>query len=281
MAKLIPETSVRSGVAVVLLALAALCVVGQAPGPPTDARGVIRLRVRVKKGDSTKGLARKRFFLIKGSLAENKSLIEALDQQPVVSRDCYYQGIGASPALITWLKDNDCESVYCREVEQKDIEGTGAVPEFQRAVATGEKQFGSRELARKWLSVNLPDELRSGYYKRQEKELERLVKQAEDLSKAKVISVMTDRNGTAYFTDLTPGTYVISNILSTEVGNNGVLWNCELKVKPGDLATETPFLISNNKDRNVKCVGVVKPLPTCPLPKQTPSLTRTQAKESQ
>jgi hypothetical protein len=253
----------------ILLALVSLLVIGQAPaGLPTDARGVIRLRVRVKTSESTKGLSRKRFFLIKGSLADNKSLIEALDQQPVVSRDCYYQGIGASPALISWLKENDCESVYCREVEQKDIEGTGAVPEFQRAVATGEKQFGSRDLARKWLSVNMPDELRSGYYKRQEKDLRNLVKQAEEFSKAKVISVMTDRNGTAYFTDLVPGTYVISNILSTEVGNNGVLWNCELKVKPGDLATETPFLISNNKDRNVKCVGVVKPLPTCPLPKQ-------------
>jgi hypothetical protein len=255
--------------AVLMLALLALVVTGQSPSvPQADARGVIRLRVRVKVGDSTKGLSRKRFFLIKGSLAENKSLIQALEAQPVVSRDCYYQGIGASPELIAWLKQNDCESVYCREVEQKDIEGNGAVPEFQRAVAAGEKQFGTRELARKWLSVNLTDELRSGFYKWQQRDLQTLVKQAEVLSKAKVLSVMTDRNGTAYFTDLEPGTYVISNILSTEIGDNGVLWNCEMKVKPGDLATETPFLISNNKDRNVKCVGVVKPLPACPTHKQ-------------
>ena len=255
--------------AVQLLALLALVVIGQSPsGPQANARGVIRLRVRVKVGDSTKGLSRKRFFLIKGSLTENKGLIEAMEQEPVVSRDCYYQGIGASPELIAWLKQNDCESVYCREVEQKYLEGNGAVPEFQRAVAAGEKQFGNRELARKWLSVNITGELRSGFYKRQQKDLQTLVKQAEELSKARVLSVMTDRNGTAYFTDLEPGTYVISNILSTEVGNSGVLWNCELKVKPGDLATETPFLISNNKDRNVKCVGVVKPLPACPTPKQ-------------
>jgi hypothetical protein len=254
--------------AVLVLALLALVVMGQSSlGPQANARGVVRLRVRVKVGDSTKGLSRKRFFLIKGSLAENKGLIEAMEQKPVASRDCYYQGIGASPELIAWLKQNDCESVYCREVEQKDIEGGGAVPEFQRAVAAGEKQFGSRELARKWLSVNLTDELRSGFYQRQQKDLQTLVKQAEEFSKVKVLSVMTDRNGTAYFTDLEPGTYVISNILSTEVGNSGVLWNCEMKVKPGDLATETPFLISNNKDRNVKCVGVVKPLPACPTSK--------------
>jgi hypothetical protein len=74
---------------------------------------------------------------------------------------------------------------------------------------------------------------------------------------------MTDRLGTAYFIALEPGSYVLSNILPTEVGNSFVTWTCEMQVKVGDIATEKPFLISNRKDRNVKCVGVEKPLPVC------------------
>ena len=72
--------------------------------------------------------------------------------------------VGASEGLINWLKQSDCESVYCREVEPKDVEGAAVVPEFQHyVIAAGEKEFGSRELARKWLTVNLSDELRSGF----------------------------------------------------------------------------------------------------------------------
>jgi hypothetical protein len=65
---------------------------------------------------------------------------------------------------------------------------------------------------------------------------------------------------------------VISNILPTEVGDKAAFWNCDVKVKPGDLATEKPILISNpeNKDprdiKNIKCVAVEKPLPACPAP---------------
>jgi hypothetical protein len=238
-----------------------------------DLRGVIRLRVRIGSGEGAKakGLARKRFFLIKGSLEENKSLMQSIEQQPLLSRDCYYRGLGASEASIHWLRESDCESIYCREVEAKDVEGAGAVREFQEAIAAGEKDFGSRELARKWLTVNLSDQIRDGYYRRRQDELQTLLKHAEQVSKATVLSVMTDLNGTAFFTDLEPGIYVVSNILATEIfGNSASFWNCEVKVKPGDLATEKPFLISNpgNKDprdvRNIKCRSVDKPLPACP-----------------
>jgi hypothetical protein len=82
---------------------------------------------------------------------------------------------------------------------------------------------------------------------------------------------MTDRLGTAFFTDIEPGAYVISNILPIEMGSNSALWSCPINVKAGDLATERPFLISNagNKDprdvKNIKCVSVEKPLPVCDL----------------
>lgn len=231
--------------------------------PPADARGVLRLRVRIKTGETTKGLSRKRFYLIKGSLLQNRSLIQAIDARPFATRDCYYRSIGASDALINWLRESDCESVYCRDIEPPDVVGAAAVPEFQRALALSERELSNRELARKWLTVQLPENVREGFYKRRQTDLQMLIKQAEQLSGTKVLSVMTDTKGTAYFTELPTGTYVISNLLPTESATTGIVWNCEIQVKPGDLSSEKPFLMSNTRDKSVKCIGVEKPLPAC------------------
>src|SRR4026208_1217645 len=74
---------------------------------PEAVRGVVRLKVRNKSEQGMKDLPRKRFFLIKGPLDENKSLIEKIKQTEVISRDCYYRTKGASSGLVKWLKDND------------------------------------------------------------------------------------------------------------------------------------------------------------------------------
>jgi hypothetical protein len=111
--------------------------------------------------------------------------------------------------------------------------------------------------------VNLPEKLRDGFYRERQNEIAAIIKQAETTSGAKVLSVMTDRNGTGYFTDLEAGSYTLSNIVATEIGQNVSLWNCEVKMKADDLTTEKAFLISNRKDKNVKCVAVEKPLPAC------------------
>ncbi len=253
----------RSTTGIVVLLLLAFFSVGQTPSAPQGAGTVLRLRVRVKVGDSTKGLSRKRFFLIKGSLEQNKSLVEEILRQSFNSRDCYYRGAGASEQLINWLRDNDCETVYCRELQPSDLEGPGAIPEFQTAITAGEKELGNRDLARKWLTTNLPEKLRNGFYKEQQNSLQASLKQAEQISGAPALSVMTDRNGTAYFTDIEPGTYTLSNILPTEVGASSLIWNCEVKVKQDDRAYEKPYLIMNRQERNVKCVAVEKPLPVC------------------
>jgi|ERR1043165_7419236 hypothetical protein len=228
---------------------------------PARQTGVLRLRVRVKADDSAplRGLGRKRFFLIPGTIEQNRALIDAVERQALLSRDCYYQKIGASAALISWLRESDCESVYCRSVEQEFVSGPKAVPEFATAFAASQKEFGNDETARQWLTTNLAPNVRDGFYRTQQTVLQTLLKQAG----AEVHSVMTDRNGTAYFTDLGPGTYVLSNLIPTELGQTFVTWNCEVQVKPGDLATEKPYMVSNRKDKNVKCVAVEKPKPVC------------------
>ena len=242
---------------VVLLLLTVPWTTGSTQSPT----GVLRIRVRVKADDASplRGLARKRFFLIPGTLEQNRALIDAIERQPLVTRVCYYRKLNASQALIDWLKSGDCESVYCREVEQEFIAGPKAVPEFAAAFAVSQKEFGGDETARKWVTTNLEPNIRDGFYRDRQNVISTLLKQ----TAAPVLSVMTDRNGTAYFTDLGPGTYVLTNVVPTELGQTSVTWNCEVQVKQGDLATEKPYLVSNRKDRLVKCVGVEKPLPAC------------------
>ncbi|HEV8429998.1 MAG TPA: hypothetical protein VGQ41_19005 [Pyrinomonadaceae bacterium] len=243
------------------LLLMVTVMLAQSQQPAAKQTGVLRLRVRVKADDSAplRGLARKRFFLIPGTIEQHRTLIDAIERQALTSRDCYYRKIGASAALINWLKDGDCESVYCRNVEQEFVTGPKAVPEFATAFAASQKEFGNDGTAREWLTTNLTPDVRDGFYRVQKTSLEALLKQAG----AEVHSVMTDRNGTAYFTDLGPGTYVLSNFIPTELGQTFVTWNCEVQVKPGDLATEKPYLVSNRRDKNVKCVGIEKPKPVC------------------
>src|SRR5688572_2228870 len=242
-------------VVLLLVALAATTALTQTP------TGVLRIRVRVKADDASplRGLARKRFFLIPGTLEQNRTLTDAIERQTLVTRDCYYRKLGASQALIDWLKTGDCESVYCREVEQEFISGSKAVPEFAAAFTASQKEFGGDETARKWVTTNIDPNIRDGFYKDRQLAISNLLKQTPN----RALSVMTDRNGTAYFTDLGPGTYVLSNLIPTELGQTVVTWNCEVQVKQGDLATEKPYLVSNKKDRLVKCVGVEKPIPAC------------------
>ncbi len=229
--------------ALILTTLLAADLLSHAQTPPAT-RPLIRLKIRYKTGDAPKDLPRKRFFLIKGSLEENKALIEKMKQTDLLSRECYYRKLGASEALIKWLKDNDCESVYCREIEERFVTGGEAVAEFQAAYNQGLRDFKTPELARKWLTTNVGPELRNGFYSRKQE---------------------VNRKGTAYLTDIEPGTYTISNLVGSETEKTSILWACEKEVKAVDLAVamKRPFTLSNEKDPKVKCEIVERPLPVC------------------
>ena len=251
--------------ALILTVLLVGNLLSHAQTPDARSLGVIRLKVKYKSGDVTKELPRKRFFLIKGTLDDNRMLIDRIKQAEVISRECYYRSKGASLPLIRWLNENDCDSVYCREIEARYLTGSDTVPEFQTAYNLGLREFKTPELARRWLTVNLSADIREGFYKQKQEVLGALVKQSEAATKTRVMSVMTDRKGTAYLTDIEPGTYTISNLVFSETEKTTILWACEKEVKAVDLAIamRRPFTLSNEKDPKVKCEIVERPLPVC------------------
>jgi hypothetical protein len=234
----------------------------QTPLPALDERVVIQLEVRPFAENRQRGLERKRFYLIKGTRQQHQQLIEDFAKRPLLTRDCYYRSVNASEALISWLKENDCESVYCREIDYKYLEGADAITEFRLAYAKGVSEYGSEKLARLWLPVNLPDNIRSGFYKQRQEELKLLLQNAEAASGAQVLSVMTDRSGNAYFTDVEPGSYILSNIIPTKIGSSFQLWTCDVQVKSDEVGTKTVFRMSRI---NKKCTPVDKEMPACPV----------------
>jgi hypothetical protein len=232
---------------------------------PQNAVGVVRLKVRYKSAEGTKDLPRKRFFLISGSLEQNKSLIDRIKATNESSRECYYRSHGTSAALIKWLKDNDCETLYCREIEEKYLTGPEAVPEFQKAFEQAINELKNREVARRWLTNYLPPELRSGFYDEKQKRIQALLSGAEVTTPPRVMSIMTDRKGTGYLTNIEPGTYIISNVVASETDRTSIRWICEREVKATDLGTamKRPMILSNEKDPKVKCEVIEQPLPAC------------------
>jgi hypothetical protein len=250
---------------------AALAAAGfaQTPLPALNERVIIRLEVRPFAGSPKLGLARKRFYLIKGTRQQHQALIEGFAKRPLLTRECYYRSVGASEELISWLKDNDCESVYCREIENKYVEGPSSIREFRLAYAKGVDELGSGKLAQLWLPVNLPDNVRSGFYTRRQEELKMLLENAGSASGASVLSVMTDRSGYAYFTDVEPGNYVLSNVTRTEISNTAQLWNCDVQVQKDEVGTIKVVFV---RRLNKKCAVDEKEIPACPVAQAASSL---------
>ena len=234
---------------------------------PQEATGILQLKVKPKINGKDRELARKRFYLIKGNLEDNKELVEKIGQQTIITRECFYRNARASEAFINWLKQGDCESVYCRPIEEKFLTGPEAVPEFQAAYERSMKEYKVPGLGRAWLTTNLTNEIRDGFYRQKQVAIKALINEAATHTKAAVASVMTDRKGTAYFTDVAPGTYLVTNLVPTELGDSSVLWMCEVKIGEGKKRLQIP----NIKDKNVKCVVVEKPLPACDPARQSAS----------
>lgn len=206
---------------------------------PKLAPRLIELTVYYKKGNQEwlasdkdlSTLARKRFYL--SSCPFNLDKIQAA--RPAPTRRSYYTKLQASPQLIKWLENNNCDTVYCRELKSEEVTcltgDAACVPEFARAYNEALKKLkNDAELARKWVTNYEPlskPELRIGFYTEKAKWLDAAIKEAEraaGLPAGTIRTAMTDRRGVAYFYDLCPGTYYISNLAPVEVDGQTLVW---------------------------------------------------------
>ncbi len=226
--------------------------------------GTLEVSGRVKIGAKTEQLKRKRFYLIRGGLTENKALIDRLKAADVTSRECFYCKLKASPEYSAWLKAGDCESPYCREITSDDI---AKVPEFQLAFQKGMKQYRGKEaIARQWLTTNLLPDLRDGFYRQRRSMTESLLAGIKPLQSSMTDSVSVK----AIFFDIpvkpeTAGkpteTFLITNIVPIEIGSKSYVWACEKEIGSKKVTLQLPVPENNKPAKN--CEVIVRDLPDC------------------
>ena len=229
--------------------------------PPT---GTLEVSGRVRIDGKQEKLTHKRFYLLRGGLEENKSLLDRIRNAEITSRDCYYSRVGASPPFICWLQAENCDSPYCRTIEMSDIE---SVPEFKAAFQKGLTQFGRKpDIARMWLTTNLAPAISGGYRREQRSLLAKLLAGIKPVQ-----SSMTDGiEAKSIFIDIPVNSaaegqsekFTVSNIWPIEFGGKSYVWSCEVNIspeKPASLRLQVP----ENNEPVKNCEVVLKDLATC------------------
>lgn len=250
--------SLRLSVSAVIF-FAMICLSSMASEAQT---GVLEVNGRVKVEGKQERLKRKRFFLFRGGLLANKDLVERLRATEFTSRDCFYCRMKASPEFRGWLKAEDCESPFCRDITAQDAE---RVPEFKAALNKGATQFARRpNLALEWLTTNLAPGLRDGFYLQRKTAIDRVLAGVKPL-----LTGMTDSVSVkAVFIDIpiappagkTTETFLVSNIAPAEIGAKSYVWACEVEIGPDKKAVRS---LPEPGKRADKCEVIVRDLPKC------------------
>jgi hypothetical protein len=181
-------------------------------------------------------LARKHFYLYSSpfNLANNVNLKTA----PALK--AYYNGVGASPQFIEWLTENNCETIYCRELTAAEVtcsDSKKCVPEFITAYRNALAKLNrNQELARKWITNYEPlssAKLRTGFFEAKTEWLKGAVEAIEKGAgnDSRIRSTISDKDGNAFFYDLCPGTYYISSIAPIEIAGAEIFWETAKPIK--------------------------------------------------
>lgn len=202
-----------------------------------------------------------------------------------LTRDAFYRSLNLNDqdGLIRWMRNKDCkptssmwcecDSVYCREITEADVSESNQTgvkafyDAYQASLAAFKKErpgFGSAEIARQWLTSYLPENIRVGFANRKEEFLNEvfnsIFRPAERKPTACMQSVMTNSQGVAYFTGLEPApvkdqfaTYIISNIIPSEVGDKSMLWVCTIKTKALGEAKPVGLTTTSKPTETIEC----------------------------
>ena len=232
---------------------------------PVDAQtGVLEINGRIKVDGKQERLKRKRFYLFRGGLAANKALVDRIRTAEFISRDCFYCRANASPEFRAWLRAEDCESPFCREITADDA---ARVPEFKAALAKGQRQFVKKPtLGREWLTTNLSPELRDGFYLQRKKAVDAILAGTKPVQSGMTDSVSIK----AIFIDIPiappPGksteTFLISNLAPFEIGTKSYVWACEVEIAADKKAVRSLPVPEAGK-RADKCEVFVRDIPAC------------------
>ena len=222
--------------------LAQVAASTSSPSPPLSCKdgvspGVIQLTPDPSNPHKL-ALARKHFYISSTPF----NLASNVDFKTAPSLRSYYKSVGASPQLIGWLEDNNCETIYCRELTLDEVECQGidpkkCVPEFSSAYSNAlAKLKGNHEVARKWITNYEPlasPQLRVGFYEARTAWLKDALEAIEKKvgSDYRIRSTMTDKDGIAFFYDLCPGTYYIASIAPLEIQGAGIFWETVKPIK--------------------------------------------------
>jgi hypothetical protein len=258
--------TISRGILMILLAFAA-SVSGQtvpagSPVRTTQPYGAVTVQgARIKSGPNF-SLARKRFYLFSGGFKENAALIERIKAAEITSRDCYYTGINASACLIDWLAQENCETPFCRKIEQADI---ARVSEFDAAYKKGLPLYGRKPaIALDWVINNLPSNIAIGFYQQQRSKITQILGGVRPIESA----MTTAKAPTAVFANIPIAdkntTILMSNVLPVEVGNKSFVWICEVTVPPTNKAV--PVLLTTDpakKTNSFNCTAQIRDIKVC------------------
>lgn len=203
-----------------------------APAPTEQTYGSVVVKGRsVNAGDAKKtpSLTRKRFYIFAGDLKDNAALVDRIKGTEITSRNCYYSKLNASACFIDWLRQENCETPFCRPVERGDLAN---VPEFQTAYNTGLPKYGQKpELGLDWIINNLPAGLSSGFYRQQRSLIDQILMGAKPVDTTMTTSTAAQGILSKVPVGDTAAKFVVTNLIPVEVGRKSFVWVCEVSVQ--------------------------------------------------